>query len=82
MTAKVERGIPADAPTDDARKSCSSNADGDGDVDLADFLLFAECFTGPDGATSPACTTADLDGDGDVDLADAIIFQASFTGSR
>ena len=25
------------------------DTDGDGDVDLADFLLFAECFTGPKG---------------------------------
>jgi len=58
--------------------------DADGDVDLADHAVFADCVAGPDEATPPAgCAAADfadadLDGDGDVDLIDAAIFQTLF----
>jgi len=57
----------------------------DADVDLADFLIFAQCFAGAGAPPTPACPTnivADLDYDGDVDLADFLIFQQNFTGSR
>jgi len=57
----------------------------DGDVDLADFLIFQRCFGGEERPPTPECPTdviSDLDYDGDVDLADFLIFQQNFTGSR
>src|SRR3972149_5326677 len=59
--------------------------DGDGDVDLSDFLIFQQCFGGSNHPPAPTCpggASADLGGDGDVDLADFLIFQQNFTGSR
>ena len=50
--------------------------DGDGDADLDDYAVFAECLAGPEVATPPGTCTAeqfdssDVTGDGDVDLAD------------
>jgi hypothetical protein len=55
--------------------------DHDGDADLADYALFADCLAGPDVSTPPAgCDSqmfveADLSGDGDVDLGDFEAFQ-------
>ena len=40
--------------------------DGDGDVDLADFIQFQICFTGPGGSVIAGCECADFDDDGDV----------------
>lgn len=63
----------------------AGDCNGDGDVDLGDFLLLLSCFGGPGVAPSQACDAcdcADLDGDGDVDLSDLLDFQASFTGSQ
>ena len=59
--------------------------DGDGDVDMDDFTLFADCLNSPDNSPAPTCSPgvdADLDGDGDVDLGDVVTFQANFTGSQ
>jgi hypothetical protein len=60
--------------------------DGDGDVDIDDFALFAPCMGGP-GVTDPppdgdpsAFDAADLDGDGDVDFNDFSAFQSGFDG--
>ncbi len=56
----------------------------DGDIDAADFAVFANCLAGPDVTTVPeGCTPAqfqgaDLDNDSDVDLRDAAIFQELF----
>ena len=44
--------------------------DDDGDVDLADYLVFHSCFGEPGLTASPDCSAADLDEDGDVDQAD------------
>jgi hypothetical protein len=58
--------------------------DNDGDVDLADWGLFAPCLGGPRVTTPPAgCSAlnfaaADLDGDEDADLADAARFGRAF----
>ena len=58
--------------------------DGDGDVDLDDFALFAECMAGPDVTTPPpGCdpvdfAASDLEGDTDVDLRDFAGFQLAF----
>lgn len=60
--------------------------DGDQDVDLDDFGLFAECMAGPDVTTPPpGCDPAtfdlaDLDADNDVGLADSAEFQRIFGG--
>jgi hypothetical protein len=71
--------------------SSPADFDGDSDVDLADFGIFAACSTGPglpyDAAGLPAgCTLtatagfidADFDQDGDVDSADFGTFQRSY----
>lgn len=42
----------------------------DGDVDGADAVDFAQCFTGPGGALAPGCEPGDFDDDSDVDCAD------------
>lgn len=49
-------------------------------VDLDDFTLFQECFTGPDEPFSEGCAAADLDDDGDVDFLDFGTLQVVFTG--
>jgi T5SS/PEP-CTERM-associated repeat protein len=59
----------------------AADFDGDGDVDLTDFLVFQGCFNGPN--RSPAatgCAAADFDLDNDVDLADFLVFQGCFNG--
>jgi len=56
----------------------------DCDVDLADFLIFQQCFAGSGNPPAPTCppgVNADLDGEGDVDMADFILFQTAFTGA-
>ena len=55
--------------------------DGDGDVDLDDFNLFAGCLMGPEVAYPQGCDRADLDGEGDVDLDDFAILQEVFAGA-
>ncbi|MCK4659054.1 MAG: endonuclease [Phycisphaerae bacterium] len=49
--------------------------DGDGDVDLADFVGFRSCLTGPGGGAVSPCDNHDSDSDGDVDLDDFAAFQ-------
>jgi len=62
------------------------DADADAEVDLDDFLAFAECLTGPwqaPGYTPPSmgCRLAfDLDEDGDIDQTEFAAFQELFTG--
>jgi hypothetical protein len=57
------------------------DCDGDGDVDLADFVYFQGCFTGPGGTyDDPACAPADADGDSDVDIADFVTIEPGVTG--
>ena len=63
----------------DATALRPGDCDADGDIDLADFLIFQSCFTGSDaGPIGPNCACADGDGDDDVDLADLLFFQAQF----
>ena len=58
------------------------DADGDGDVDLADYLQLVECFSGTATPIASDCDVFDFDGDGNVGLADLVAFQAAFTGTR
>lgn len=63
----------------------AADFDCDGDVDLVDFALFSQCFSGadnPPAGTCPPGVDADLDDDDDVDLADFAIFAQQFTGSN
>jgi hypothetical protein len=61
--------------------SVPGDCDGDGDIDLADYLCFAACFEGPETSVSPDCGDFDYDQDTDVDLFDLAEFQVLFTGS-
>ena len=60
----------------------AGDLDGDGDVDLADFLSTMECFVGPGRTVSGECEFADFDWDGDVDLADVIALMGAYTGAN
>ncbi|MFW6154465.1 MAG: hypothetical protein ACOC95_04530 [Planctomycetota bacterium] len=51
------------------------DADGDGDVDLDDFVLLKTNFGTSEGAT---CGMGDFDGDGDVDLDDFVLLKTNF----
>ena len=64
--------------------------DGDGDVDLDDYVAFEDCLNGPNSWPNPTPPTTpqgcldwfNSDADWDVDLQDSALFQASFTGSE
>ena len=47
-----------------------SDYNGDGLVDLADYAMFTDCFSGPGADTAWGCLCMDQDADNDVDLAD------------
>jgi len=56
--------------------------DDDGDVDLADCLLWVDCLTGPGVPVGEGCGLADLDVDGDVDLGDYGILSSLIEGQN
>ena len=67
-----------------AMRGLQFDPDGDGDLDLDDYAVFAGCMNGPQ-SEFPAgdiCLLFDGDGDQNVDLADFRTFQAMFTGAR
>ncbi|NLF29826.1 MAG: hypothetical protein GX591_02925 [Planctomycetes bacterium] len=60
----------------DAGSTCNpGDADGDGDVDLDDFVILKNNFGTATGAT---CAEGDFDGDGDVDLDDFVLLKNNF----
>ena len=62
---------PVPEPTVPTAGALSGDFDGNGKVDFADFILFAQAF----GGTDPLY---DLDGSGAVDLTDFILFVNNF----
>ena len=58
-----------------------THGDSYGGVDMLDYAMFLDCFTGPDGGpVTEECRTFDFDNNNDVDLIDWGDFQAEFTG--
>lgn len=60
----------------------NADFDCDADVDLDDFLRFADCYSGANRPAAQTCVAADFDADGDVDLSDFARFARAFTGPR
>ncbi len=81
----ISSGISLDCHGNGIPDSCElpGDDDGDGDVDLIDFVACVECMTAPCAEspcsapryTDPCCAIPDLDHDGDVDLVDVAGFQ-------
>jgi hypothetical protein len=61
-----------------------ADADGDGDVDQADFAAFQRCITGTDDPGSvynaDNCACFDRDFDSDIDQSDLLAFEACVSG--
>jgi hypothetical protein len=71
-------GEGMDIGADEFIAAGTGDADGDDDVDLADYGVFQDCFgVAP---LSPACAPHDLYDDGRIDLADLRLFLALLTG--
>jgi hypothetical protein len=56
------------------------NTGGDADMDLADYVGFDDCMTGPAGGAMEGCCSYDTDGDDDVDMDDYLAVHLGFTG--
>ena len=62
--------------------AAKGDADGDGDIDLSDFMEFQNCLTRSGGVASVRCRGIfDFDNDDDVDLGDLVAFQGAYTGA-
>ena len=62
--------------------AAKGDADGDGDIDLSDFLDARACYSGAGNMASLRCYSIfDWDGDLDVDLADYVRLQNAYTGA-
>jgi len=63
----------------------TGDLDDDGDVDLDDYAVFADCLNGPGNSPASGCPSGvngDLDDDEDVDLSDFAIFACKLTANR
>jgi hypothetical protein len=62
-----------------------ADADGDGDVDQADFAVFQACYTGQGGTLATGCECYDVHpagaGDSDIDTDDWAAFEACASGA-
>lgn len=58
-----------------------ADADGDGDVDQADFAQLQACFTGTGGGIPRGCGCLDHDGSGSIDLPDLDAFEICASGA-
>jgi len=58
------------------------DVNGDGAIDLVDFVRIPLCLEGPQRIVQPACLKVDLDFDADVDLRDVQTFENLFTGTE
>jgi hypothetical protein len=58
------------------------DADGDGDIDITDYVLLGTCMKDGSSAVAAECSCRDLNQDGQVDLLDYALFQRMFTGSK
>jgi hypothetical protein len=58
----------------------AGDADGDGDVDLADYAAWEACLHGVGATVDGGCAAFDSDSDGDVDLMDFASWATLFTG--
>ena len=73
--------ISEDCNNNDIPDECEhGDSDGDGDVDLADFVVFQGCFVASGKSLAPCCTCVDFDDDGDMDIYDFLGFQVAYTG--
>jgi hypothetical protein len=77
----LSAGTSRDCNTNGLPDECEvGDFNGDGTVDLTDYVTFVGCINGPGGGTLVGgCVCADYDGDGDVDVADFAAFQKAFT---
>ncbi len=70
-----------DGMLDGVDPSPAADTDSDNDVDLFDFSVFAQCFTGADnGPVMAACFCLDFDGDDDIDEEDYVAFGTGLSG--
>ena len=67
--------------TVETRGLALGDCDGDGDVDLNDYIGFEACLAGPAQPTPPGCACFDLDEDGPVTLRDFGVLQVNFGGA-
>ncbi len=76
-----EKAITRNVRVANASLAARVDFDADGDIDLADFASFNNCFNGPNQPPTFYCAVnADFDKDGDVDLSDFAQFQTCFNG--
>ena len=60
----------------------ASSLDADSDLDLADYAVFQQCYSGDGGGIAAGCENADADSDNDVDVDDYSIMSTFFTGPQ
>ncbi|MBI4580499.1 MAG: hypothetical protein HY718_12400 [Planctomycetes bacterium] len=59
-----------------------ADLDDDDDVDVSDFGVMQQCFSGGAAPAGPGCAGPDLDSDGDVDAADFNLFLPCMNGAE
>lgn len=73
-------GLPYDTYVAKFVTAINGDGDTDGDVDLDDYAVLADCLLGPGGGIGTGCAAFDIDADGDVTLFDVAAFASNFTG--